>query len=537
MKDHTHVAAKDGVRRAWIGVGAPILGLVIVTILLAVASFAGFARDQDAAFEDHSRRLVASAVDGRVRSLNAVTLDYANWDDAFEATTGRWDARWVEENLYSSVVDAMLVMRANGDVRYAWFSEGAGNADTLSELATRAALDAPRLRQLARAPTPGDTVAGTFARLGDQLLIISVAPVTMQDNEARRARWGEDHYFVFIEAITAEELSEMGGAVALRDMRFGAALEAAQNDVSYAITPPKGDAAGALIWRHEHPGATAFQRQIWGVIIALLVVGALAVLVARILVVRHVGAMADARAARESSRHKSEFLTRVSHELRTPLTAIIGYAEIINEEHADQAARQDSERIIQAARHLNHLLDDIFEQARIDAGRIKFTPEVIAVAGMLAEIRGLMHPAAEANRVKFSVSSDPLATFIVADHVRLRQCLLNLTANAIKFSPKGEVSVRARTETVDGRPMVVFDVSDTGIGIAKQEIAKLFRPFGQANVEVSREFGGTGLGLSISRDLVRAMGGDIGVRSELGAGSTFSLSIPAATAAAIQSAA
>jgi signal transduction histidine kinase len=123
-----------------------------------------------------------------------------------------------------------------------------------------------------------------------------------------------------------------------------------------------------------------------------------------------------------------------------------------------------------------------------------------------------------------------------ADHTRARQCLLNLIGNAIKFSSGGEVTIKVRTESRDGSDLVVFDVADTGIGIKQSDLDNLFRPFGQANASIGKTFGGTGLGLSISRDLARAMGGDITVVSVFGEGSTFSLSIPVATAEALRAA-
>jgi signal transduction histidine kinase len=146
-----------------------------------------------------------------------------------------------------------------------------------------------------------------------------------------------------------------------------------------------------------------------------------------------------------------------------------------------------------------------------------------------------MRPIARAGRVTLTASSDPIADYVFADHVRLRQCLLNIAGNAVKFSPGGEVTLRAWRQTGD-QALVVFEVRDNGIGIAADEIGNIFRPFGQANVDIAKTYGGTGLGLSIARDLARGMGGDLTVVSAPGEGSTFSLSIPAATASALKAA-
>ncbi|MGD9967633.1 MAG: ATP-binding protein [Hyphomonadaceae bacterium] len=539
MFTQTDIAADDGVRRAWLGVGAPILGLVVVTILLAIATFAGLARDQDRIFEENSRRLVASAVDGRSRALASITLDYANWDAAYQAVARGWDQQWVEGNLYSSVADSMLVFRADGDVRYAWYGPAAASMEAaIAAQAVRAAIATPELRELSGARDVADTVARTYALADGQFVLVALAPVTREDNTERVAsRERSDTYLALIDVVSADELSEMGTALALGDVAFtpaGGAL--APDRIALDFVAPGAAAAGALTWPNQHRGLAAFQRQIGPVVLALLIIGLFAVLMARLIVARQVRAMAHAHAALESSRLKSEFLTRVSHELRTPLNAVIGYAEIIQEEHEESGLRDDCNRIIAAARHLGHLLNDIFDQSRLDAGRIKINKEVLPVAGLLAELQGLVRPAAKANNVALDFAPSPHAVFAVADHMRLRQCLLNLVGNAIKFAPDGHVTVKSRAATIGDRAMVVFDIADDGIGIAKNELENLFRPFSQANAGISMRFGGTGLGLSISRDLARAMGGDITLTSEAGAGSTFSLSVPAATASAVKAA-
>jgi signal transduction histidine kinase len=280
----------------------------------------------------------------------------------------------------------------------------------------------------------------------------------------------------------------------------------------------------------------SFQHKIWPVILSLLCVGALTLLIARQLVVRQIGAMAHGEAALESSRLKAEFLTKVGHELRTPLNGIIGYAEIIQEETDSATTREDADRIIAAARHLNHLLNDILDQSRIDAGRINMKHEVLPVAGMLAEVQGLMRPSARTAGVTLSVQPSAAANYVVADHVRLRQCLLNLVGNAIKFAPRGHIAIRTHVEERQRGDVVVFDIVDDGIGIAREDLENLFKPFSQANGSIAESYGGTGLGLSISRDLAQAMGGDITVVSEFGKGSTFSLSIPVASPKALRAA-
>lgn len=530
--------ARDAAIKAWVGVGAPILCLVLVTIVLAIATFAGFSREQDRAFERSSSRLVASAVEGRARAMRSVTLDYANWNDAYNAITVAWRQGWVDRNIYSTVADSMFVIRANGAVRYAWFNEATGlNGDEIQTAAVQAVAAVPGLRRLAAAPSASETVVHTMTSANGELLIVAVAPFSPEDDAARIASAvASQDYMVTVEALSADDLAEMGAALDLQGLTFTSLRPAPDGEfVTEPLTAAGGHIVGALAWRNAHPGAAAFQARIWPVVFCLALIGALTILIARMLVSRQIAAMAGARSALEASRAKSEFLARVSHELRTPLNAIIGYAEIVQEENDAPETREDAGRIISAARHLSQLINDIIDQSRIDADRIKFNAEVLPVAGIVAEVQGLMRPIARSARVTLTASSDPVADYVFADHIRLRQCLLNIVGNAVKFSPGGEVALRAYLEHGE-QPSVAFEVSDTGIGIAPDEIDAIFRPFGQANAAISKTYGGTGLGLSISRDLARGMGGDLTVVSTPGVGSTFRLSIPAATASALRAA-
>lgn len=537
MSEDIDTVGDGGVRSAWISVGAPILGLIFIVIMLAIAALASFAREQDRMYAESTTRLAAGALSGRNQSLSGILLDYANWDQTYQAVTN-WDQDWVENNIYSSVVDGMIIFQADGSIRYAWFNDASLDlAADARPAAVAAALRVPGLRGLSRAEAVQETIAGTVARVGDQLILVSVAPITPEDDDARRARPRNvaDHYLAMVDILSADEFASMGEALDLTGFKFEVRSSAGEDMIGDNLVAASGRYVGRLEWRHAHPGPAAFNRQIWPVVVGLLCIGALAILIAHVLVSRQVKVISNARAALDANNAKSEFLTRVSHELRTPLNAIIGYAEIIQEETPALETRADAGRIISAARHLGHLLNDIIDQSRIDSGRIKINSEVLPVAGMLAEVQGLMGPQAKSAGINLNISSSPLADFAYADHVRLRQCLLNMIGNAIKFSPRGGVvTVRARKEKQGDSAIIVFDIADAGLGIAKSDLDNVFRPFGQANASIGKTFGGSGLGLSISRELARQMGGDIVVQSELGKGSTFSLLIPAATASALK---
>lgn len=534
----TATATAIGVRRAWIGVGAPVVALVAVIIALAIFAFASAARDQDQAFERSSATLVSSGLEGRARMMGAVGLDYANWDAAFENVSARWNQQWINDNIYSSVADQMVLFRQNGVVRYSWTSDAyQADGSAMATIIAQAGAQLPNLRRLARTPTPADTVAHTYARFGDSLLIIAIVPITREDNATRIAYnplRGYD-YLAIVKVIDLDGFAQAGRSMSLSNFNFLSPSAPVSSDmIALPVMTPGGASVGNLVWQNAHPGTAAFQRRIWPVVIGLLLIGALTLLITHYLVSRQIRTMAGAEAAFEASRVKSEFLAKVGHELRTPLDGIIGYAEIIQEETESAEARSDAERILSAARHLNVLLGDILDQSRLDADRLNVKREVLPVAGMVAEVHGLMRLTARTAGVNLTVQPSAAANYVVADHVRLRQCLLNLVGNAIKFSPRGNVTIKTRMLERDGGDVVVFEVADDGIGIAKAEQDKLFKPFSQANPQIAQIYGGAGLGLSIARDLARAMGGDITVDSELGEGATFSLSVPVASPKALK---
>ncbi|MBI5544496.1 MAG: response regulator [Deltaproteobacteria bacterium] len=249
----------------------------------------------------------------------------------------------------------------------------------------------------------------------------------------------------------------------------------------------------------------------------------------------------EARVAAESAnRTKSTFLANMSHELRTPLNAIIGYAEMLGEDaedRGDTGATADLRKIHAAAKHLLSLINDVLDLSKIEAGKVDIFVESVDVAAVVKDVAATVAPLLEKKSNALTITCAPGVGAMRTDLTRLRQCLFNLLSNSAKFTEKGTISLGVRRLTAEGRDWVSFEVSDTGIGMSEEQIAKLFQPFTQADASTTRKFGGTGLGLTVTRHLCRLMGGDCSVRSELGKGSTFTVRLPAdvqakATAAA-----
>jgi signal transduction histidine kinase len=226
-----------------------------------------------------------------------------------------------------------------------------------------------------------------------------------------------------------------------------------------------------------------------------------------------------------ASRHKSEFLANMSHELRTPLNAILGFNEmILGQIYGDVPAsmKEPLTDIQNSGKHLLRLINNVLDLSKIEAGRMELSPVEYAVPDLVERVRASLYPLAAEKGLEFVTSVPDALPLAYGDAGRITQCLMNLAGNALKFTRQGRVGLSV--ELQDG--FVTYRVADTGIGIAKDKIDSLFTEFRQGDATITTEFGGTGLGLSITKKFVEMHGGRVSVESELGKGSTFSISIP-----------
>lgn len=241
-------------------------------------------------------------------------------------------------------------------------------------------------------------------------------------------------------------------------------------------------------------------------------------------------------AAQQASRAKSEFLANMSHEIRTPMTAIIGFTELLRTEgdisQAPPARIEAIDTVNRNANYLLFLLNDILDLSKIEAGHLEIDADDCDLPRLIGDVTKLMETRAIAKQLQLDIeTAKDVPNAIYTDSYRLRQILLNLLGNAVKFTNQGMVRLAVSYRKQAGEERIIFEVVDTGIGISQEKIKQIFDPFTQADSSTSRKFGGTGLGLCISRKLAHMLGGKLYVESELDIGSIFTLSLPCAMSA------
>lgn len=237
----------------------------------------------------------------------------------------------------------------------------------------------------------------------------------------------------------------------------------------------------------------------------------------------------EKKQAEEANEAKSDFLAHMSHEIRTPLTAINGIAEIFsaNKDNLDEKQQKLVSTLSSSTTALKDLITDLLDFSKIESGEIDLDEADFNLGGMFQEVIGIMSLKASEKGLSFVFDYNDLKDVqFTGDKVRVRQVLINLVGNAVKFTDEGSVKVCAFVEDRNGVDFLRVDVSDTGLGISPENFDLVFERFKQADASVSRKYGGTGLGLPISKNLMRIMGGDIFLSSELGSGSTFSMMLP-----------
>jgi len=232
--------------------------------------------------------------------------------------------------------------------------------------------------------------------------------------------------------------------------------------------------------------------------------------------------------AESANRAKSAFLANMSHEIRTPMNAILGLTHLLRSRVAEPDQLDKLQKITHSAQHLLAIINNVLDISKIEAGKFQLERHDFELETVLHHVCSVIAAQTQAKGLELVVAIDPaLRSALYGDATRLSQALLNYAANAVKFTARGSVVMRARLlEQSDVDVLVRFEVKDSGIGISAEKMPRLFNAFEQADSSTTRQYGGTGLGLAISRRLAELMGGETGAESRVGEGSTFSMHLP-----------
>lgn len=514
-------------RPFWILLVLGGLALVALSVLLIHA--------QNRNSIDASEHLFETFMDGRLERLDATALEYGYWDSAVENMVETVNPTWISDNLGPYLSDTLGIARVyviDGENRTTFASRGGEQVlpdpaedapvDALEELrgGLGILLDGVRSDLNDTDPIPRSGILMD----GEEFHLVSVVRLTTYDADINIAT---NHALVMTKAVTPAFLRQAGDSYLLGNLSIvppsGETQEAAR-----AIRTVDGATRGYFSWTPRLPGTEMLPALVLGVItiFACMVLTAIGF-------TRRAGEVADAlEAARQEADRanaaKSDFLNSVTHELRTPINAVIGFSEIMKQEmYGPLGADKYREYVVDiagAGEHMQGLVDDLLDLAKIEAGEMRFSYEPVSISDVLGEAIALVDGLAKSKGVLIDPPKVENLPVVRSDARAIRQIMVNLLSNAVKFTPPGgHVACEASWRRADG---VTLRIQDTGVGIAEDDIPRVLAPFGQVESPDASQAKGTGLGLPITKKIAEALGGKLALASSPGAGTTVTVVLP-----------
>jgi signal transduction histidine kinase/ActR/RegA family two-component response regulator len=491
--------------------------------------------------------LVRRTLDKTILRISAETKSQSAWDELYKSTTGPFDMAWLDKNLAILFRDSFghnltLVFESNGRLGYAASHGQRADPARYAALSrvlapTVAAVQTAELRRRLGIDPPGPAATGNIVwrpavlRAGADVYLVGVS--TIAPNDGNAVGKAPAPVVVSGRRVDGELLRPLEADLGIHNARW---TPQASDDLGVAALPGR---AGAIAWSVDHPGVDVLKREggfIATVLFLLsLTVAALVARIRRILIsleeqdvalTATLAALVEARDLAEAANvAKSQFIANISHEIRTPLNGVLGMVQAMQRDELPAIQRERLQLIGQSGENLSMILNDVLDLSKIEAGKLELEAVEFDLEPLALSAYSTFKSTANNKNLDFTVELEPEVKGVyLGDPVRIRQILYNLTSNALKFTSVGGVRLTVR-RAGDG---VAFRVSDSGIGIAADQIDRLFDKFVQADASTTRKFGGTGLGLAICRELSRAMGGEIAATSEIGRGSCFTVTLPLA---------
>lgn len=525
-----NVEGEDGARilglsRRLAALHATGLGLLFLVVISATAWISA---EHNTLARVSSQELVSSGIKALRTRLGTLVSDYSIWDEAFERIRDN-DIDWIYRNIGSAAaeigtVDLIKIVPPGGGPPLTWREGSPREGET-------GVLPPELLDRILREFRPEDLAHETsrtlLAEMDGVPWIFSVAPVRPVDGVPEGVAPEDLAQQIHGYRLAGERLAHIGRELLIDDIRLETDAAPPTDTASLTLRNETGAVIAHVVWSAPRPGASILRRVGPPLAIALGVVAVIGLVSSRS-AVRAAERLEDALdAAKAADRSKSEFLSNVSHELRTPMNGILGVAQLLRTTPLDAEQRELLEILFSSANTQMALISDLLDLSRIEHGNRTLSAAPFRPGPILRDVTEMIRVAAAKKEVTFSADFGPLAELeLMGDGRAFRQILTNLLGNAVKFTDRGGVSLRAEARSEGAGRRLMVSVADTGRGIPEAALPRIFERFYQVDSSATRSAEGTGLGLAISQSLARMMGGRIEVESRLGEGSTFVFTAP-----------
>ncbi len=515
-----------------------LAGLLVFSLALTLALLFWSAKSQDKIAVEDSRHLTSTALSVQLSNLKKILTDYTYWDEAYQKTVETVDPDFFDENFGSGDylrdtfgITASFVIGPDNRILRLMLDSAIVEDAQAQNFASQVEGGLGQLIEAARRTVDGEfQAAGGLVKMAGQLYFVAVRAIHphTEDLLAKAAITPANaHVAAFMRPLDEELLDTLATDFGLRNLHHVADFDLPKG-LAQPLYSADDQPLGALTWQIDLPSRDVLYVVLPALLAVVLCVGLLSWYVLNSLRRGQMVLWHAMQRAQSADQTKTEFLANMSHELRTPLNAIIGFSEMIRSEAfgslGNERYAEYNANIHDSGRHLLDIIDDVLELSKIEAGKFVLQETEIAVPETIESIRRLIAPRAADKRITVDVKVAPNLPALYADEHALKQILLNLLSNAVKFTPSGGRVVVEAAHDTEGP--LRLSVSDTGVGIPKEQISFLMEPFHQVAGPLIASEGGAGLGLPLIASLAALHGAALRVESEVGKGTAVFVDFP-----------